>query len=191
MSGLRIDWLEAPEVPGEPAAALPGEVAWFERSERGERILGLGVARVCAARNLAGLARVLEAQAPSFRVVGEAQLGGAVWLGTALFDPVREGASSGTPGARFVLPRVAFLTRPFDGPVLHPLWWKNFGPDYNRATAEAAAELGLPLVDVYSYFKGRDEYFADESHFTRAGHELAGRWVATDLMPLMAAREAR
>ena len=87
--------------------------------------------------------------------------------------------------------RVVLLTRPFVGSVHHPLWWKNFGPDYNRATAEAAAELGLPLVDVYSYFKGRDEYFADESHFTRAGHELAGRWVATDLMPLMAAREVR
>lgn len=82
--------------------------------------------------------------------------------------------------------RVVFLTRPFEGPVQHPLWWKNFGPAYNRATVESAAAHELPLVDLYTYFKGRDRYFADESHFTRAGHELAGRWVAEDLLPLVA-----
>lgn len=81
--------------------------------------------------------------------------------------------------------RVVLLTRPFDGPVYHPQWWKNFAPGYNRATAAAAAELGLPLIDVYTLFKGRSRYFADESHFTRAGHELAGREVATGLLPVV------
>lgn len=87
--------------------------------------------------------------------------------------------------------RVVFLTRPFHGSAHHPLWWKNFGPDYNRATVEAAERADLPLVDLYSYFKAKTSLFADESHFTRAGHELAGQWVARDLLPVLDAVAAR
>jgi lysophospholipase L1-like esterase len=73
--------------------------------------------------------------------------------------------------------KVVLLTRPYVGPIEHPLWWKNRGADYNTATIEVAAELGVPVIDVYSYFKGRDRLFADESHFTAEGHRLAAQFI--------------
>ena len=82
--------------------------------------------------------------------------------------------------------RVVFLTRPFDGPVTSPLWWKSFGADYNLATVEVAGDEGVPVIDLYSGFKGQSRFFSDESHFTRAGHELAGRLVFTELQPVLA-----
>lgn len=85
-------------------------------------------------------------------------------------------------GARMVL-----LTRPSIGPVRDPNWWKAFAPRYNLATVEMAAEEGLPVVDVYSFFKEEAEYFNDESHFTPAGHELAADIIAAHVDPLVAA----
>ena len=78
------------------------------------------------------------------------------------------------------------LTRPFEGEIDSDTWWKNFGEAYNLATAETAAELEAPLIDVFSYFKGREALFRDESHFTRRGHELAADWIALGLEPVLA-----
>jgi lysophospholipase L1-like esterase len=77
------------------------------------------------------------------------------------------------------------LTRPYIGAVTAPEVWKNRAPDYNLATAEVAGEEGVLLVDLYSFFKDRDALFADESHFTAEGHQLAGSVIADHLRPLL------
>lgn len=77
------------------------------------------------------------------------------------------------------------LTRPFVGPVTDELWWKNFGADYNRVTARVAAEAGVLLIDLYSFFKPREELFADESHFTAPGHRAAAEIVRLHLEALL------
>jgi lysophospholipase L1-like esterase len=73
--------------------------------------------------------------------------------------------------------RVVLLTRPYTGRIDDEYWWKNFAYEYNLATAEVAAKEDVLLVDVYSYFKGKPDYFADESHFTAAGHRLAAEII--------------
>ena len=83
---------------------------------------------------------------------------------------------------------VVLLTRPYMGPIDNPLWWKNRAADYAAATIDVAAELEAPLVDVYSYFKGRDELFADESHFNDEGHRLAAEVIFDHIQPLIASR---
>jgi lysophospholipase L1-like esterase len=83
--------------------------------------------------------------------------------------------------------RIVLLTRPYVGPIDNPTWWKNRGADYNGATADIAREQSVPLIDVYSFFKGRDELFADESHFTAEGHVLAAQVVFDRLKPVIAA----
>lgn len=83
---------------------------------------------------------------------------------------------------------VVLLTRPYVGPVDRPLWWKNRAADYNEATAEVATQRGVMLVDVYSFFKDRDDLFADESHFTDEGHRLAAATIFDHIRPLVTAR---
>ncbi|MCP4201036.1 MAG: hypothetical protein GY769_03795 [bacterium] len=78
-----------------------------------------------------------------------------------------------------------FLTRPFTGSINDPLVWKNFAFDYNAATVEIAAQQAAMVVDLYSYFKGRPEFFSDESHFTADGHRLAAAIVADHLKPYL------
>ena len=41
----------------------------------------------------------------------------------------------------------------------------------------------LPLIDLYHDFKDREDFFLDESHFTREGHERAARIVYRHLLP--------
>ncbi|MFQ5526529.1 MAG: SGNH/GDSL hydrolase family protein [Thermoanaerobaculia bacterium] len=77
------------------------------------------------------------------------------------------------------------LTRPFVGPVDSVHKWKYSAFDYNAATIEIAARENVLVVDLYSSFKGRDELFSDESHFTDEGHRLAGGIVADHLAPLL------
>ncbi|HUF46236.1 MAG TPA: GDSL-type esterase/lipase family protein [Vicinamibacterales bacterium] len=83
--------------------------------------------------------------------------------------------------------QVVLLTRPYIGPIDDPLWWKNRGADYAAATVEVADEEDVMLVDVYSFFKGRDALFADESHFTDEGHRLAADLIFEHLRLLVAA----
>jgi lysophospholipase L1-like esterase len=85
---------------------------------------------------------------------------------------------------------VVLLTRPYEGQIDGPYWWKNWGDDYNVATADVARQTGVPIVDVYSFFKDRTDLFADESHFTAEGHQLAARIVFDHLRPLIAGRVA-
>lgn len=73
--------------------------------------------------------------------------------------------------------RVILLTRPFVGENHDPLWWKNFGPQYNAATVQVAEQESVPVIDIYTLFKDDESYFADESHFTGAGHERAARLI--------------
>lgn len=80
---------------------------------------------------------------------------------------------------------VVLLTRPYVGESNHPLWWKNLGADYNAATAEVAAAQAAPVVDMYTAFRDRRVYFADESHFTREGHALAAELILSQLAPLV------
>lgn len=78
-----------------------------------------------------------------------------------------------------------FLTRPFVGSVDDPQKWKYAAFDYNAATVETAVAEGAFVVDLYSFFKGREELFSDESHFTDEGHLIAGRIVADHLVPML------
>ena len=84
--------------------------------------------------------------------------------------------------------QVVFLTRPFIGEFDNPLRWKNLAPRYNLATVEVGIEEGLPVVDFYSHFKGRADLFADESHFTVEGHELAARLLLQELRPYLSGK---
>ncbi len=80
---------------------------------------------------------------------------------------------------------VVLLTRPYTGDVRGPRRWKTFAHLYNAASAEVADSEDLPLVDLYTLFKGRAAYFADESHFTAPGHRLAAEIVLETLEPLL------
>lgn len=80
---------------------------------------------------------------------------------------------------------VALLTRPYIGEIPNARWWKNWGADYHEATADVARAEGVPFIDVYSFFKGRDELFADESHFTEEGHRLAAELILEQLRPVI------
>lgn len=78
-----------------------------------------------------------------------------------------------------------FLTRPYELPSQSDDWWKNEAATYNRTTVEVALAAGAEVVDFYTHFKGRRDYFADESHFTDAGHERAARIAELELAPLL------
>jgi phospholipase/lecithinase/hemolysin len=56
------------------------------------------------------------------------------------------------------------------------------GSLYTAATVSGAAARDVPVIDVYSRFKTSDDLFADESHFTDAGHQLAARAIARELV---------
>jgi lysophospholipase L1-like esterase len=78
--------------------------------------------------------------------------------------------------------RIVFLTRPYVGESDDADWWKVRGSRYNAATVSVAAARDVPVIDVYSRFKTSDDLFADESHFTDAGHQLAARAIARELV---------
>jgi lysophospholipase L1-like esterase len=80
---------------------------------------------------------------------------------------------------------VVLLTRPYMGSLNDEVQWKTHAPAYNAATVQVARREGVAAIDLYSLFKGKDELFADESHFTEEGHRLAARIVFEDLRPLL------
>jgi lysophospholipase L1-like esterase len=86
---------------------------------------------------------------------------------------------------------VVLLTRPFVGPVRKENWWKQFGQEYNLATAEVAEQQEAMVVDIYSFFKGQERFFSDESHFTAEGHRRAADILAIHLRPWATAGRAR
>jgi lysophospholipase L1-like esterase len=86
---------------------------------------------------------------------------------------------------------VVLLTRPFTGPSPTPLWWKNFAPQYTAATLELAEQADVPVVDVYSFFKGCTDCFADESHFTEKGMRLMAELLYEKIHKHVEARAAQ
>jgi lysophospholipase L1-like esterase len=124
-------------------------------------------------------------------------------LGELLLSALDRGSRSGSLGPRVSLDdyranleqmiargrarnaQVVLLTRPHTGGIDNPFWWKNRAADYNTATVEVAARHRVTLVDVYSFFKNRDALFADESHFTAEGHQLAAAVILDHIRPLL------
>jgi lysophospholipase L1-like esterase len=87
--------------------------------------------------------------------------------------------------------RIVLLTRPFTGESPNAWWWKHVAPEYNAATIDVGKRNGVPVIDVYSYFRYGPEYFNDESHFTEAGHRRMAEFVYEQLRPLVGPREPR
>jgi lysophospholipase L1-like esterase len=77
------------------------------------------------------------------------------------------------------------LTRPYHGALRPAMGWKSFAHEYNAVTAEVAESLDLPLVDLYTHFKDRDDLFTDESHFNAEGHRLAAEIVYQRIQPFL------
>ncbi len=77
------------------------------------------------------------------------------------------------------------LTRPYYGNMPPVIRWKSFAHEYNAMTAEVAKRLDLPLVDLYTHFRDRDELFVDESHFNPEGHRLAAQIVHQHIQPFV------
>lgn len=80
---------------------------------------------------------------------------------------------------------VVLLTRPYVGGINNQLWWKNFAHQYNQATGEVAENENVTLVDVFSFFKNKEELFADESHFTEQAHRDAAQIICDAIRPLL------
>lgn len=98
-------------------------------------------------------------------------------------DEYRENLRTMVSMARESGARPILLTRPYVGPIAEWDSWKRYAHSYNAATVELADALEAPLVDLYSEFKGCDEMFADESHFTASGHREAAELVLDRLLP--------
>jgi lysophospholipase L1-like esterase len=81
--------------------------------------------------------------------------------------------------------QVVLLTRPFTGPSQNEHWWKNFAPEYNAATREVGKSNDVPVIDIYAEFEGKDQYFSDEAHFTKEGHQLAAQIIYDRILPLL------
>jgi len=64
------------------------------------------------------------------------------------------------------------------------MWWKNFAPEYVKATLEVGKNYDVPVIDMYTQFKDKEEYFADESHFNEKGHRLAAKIIYDQIKPL-------
>ena len=63
--------------------------------------------------------------------------------------------------------------------------WRRTVPAYNRALLDVAAAQGVAAIDVRRWAHGRQPApFADESHFTFAGHEAFGNHLARELVRL-------
>jgi len=83
---------------------------------------------------------------------------------------------------------VVLLTRPFIGKSHHPLWWKNFAPEYNALTLAVAEERGVPAIDVHALFAGEREHFVGESHFNDRGNRRMAQRLAERLPELTGVR---
>ena len=81
--------------------------------------------------------------------------------------------------------KVVLLTRPFTGASPNELWWKNYAPEYNAATREVGKLNNVLVIDICSEFEGKDQYFSDEAHFTKEGHERAARIIHDGIRPLL------
>lgn len=81
--------------------------------------------------------------------------------------------------------QVVLLTRAFVGESHTPLWWKNFALSYNGVTARVSRSNNVPVIDIHSYFNDKEEYFAGEACFNKAGHKLAAKIIYENIKPLI------
>ena len=81
--------------------------------------------------------------------------------------------------------KVILLTRPFIGKSPNAFWWKNFAPKYNAATIELAKDNDVPVIDIYSYFKDKMDFFSDESHFNQRGHRYMAKIIYENIKALL------
>ena len=90
--------------------------------------------------------------------------------------------------ARRLNARPVLLTRPHELAVeqlRQASGWRRTVPAYNRALLDVAAAQGVAAIDVRRWAHGRPTApFADESHFTFAGHEAFGNHLARELVRL-------
>ncbi len=77
------------------------------------------------------------------------------------------------------------MTRPYIGETSDPNLWKSRAAEYRLHTIAVAKREKAALVDLYAWFKDRDAYFADESHFQPEGHRLAALIIAREIAPLL------
>src|SRR5205823_14641569 len=68
-------------------------------------------------------------------------------------------------------------------------WWKTFEPDYNAIVTEVARTSGVPSIDIYSHFKDKPELFADEAHFTEAGHRQMAQFIYDNVASVLSRSE--
>jgi lysophospholipase L1-like esterase len=61
--------------------------------------------------------------------------------------------------------KVVLLTRPSEDPP----------SPYDLVTIRVAKSNAVPVIDVYSLFRGKHEYFQDENHFNEEGHRLMAK----------------
>ncbi|MCX6356107.1 MAG: SGNH/GDSL hydrolase family protein [Candidatus Aureabacteria bacterium] len=80
---------------------------------------------------------------------------------------------------------IILLTRPYLGESVNTMWWKTYAPAYRDATIDIAKERGVPLIDLYSIFKSREDCFNDEAHFNEKGHREAARIIYERILPLL------
>ncbi|MGE3063626.1 MAG: SGNH/GDSL hydrolase family protein [bacterium] len=70
--------------------------------------------------------------------------------------------------------RVVFMTRPYAYDSVFfktDSTFRRFVPEYNETLRVFASENQAELLDIEGEFFGREEYFADESHFNEKGYE--------------------
>jgi lysophospholipase L1-like esterase len=80
---------------------------------------------------------------------------------------------------------IVFLTRAYTGVSNWALWWKNFAPAYRLATLEVGDRHGVPVLNVYDYFRDAARYFIDESHFTPEGYQRMADFVYEHVQPFL------
>lgn len=90
--------------------------------------------------------------------------------------------------ARRLNARPVLLTRPHELAVeqlRQAPGWRRTVPAYNRALLDVAVAEGVAAIDVRRWAHGRQPApFADESHFTFAGHEAFGNHLAQEIVRL-------
>jgi lysophospholipase L1-like esterase len=81
--------------------------------------------------------------------------------------------------------KVVLLTRPYLGESSDVNIWKTYAPAYYNATIEVAHNNAIPLIDVYAYFKDKEEFFMGESHFNEKGHREAAKFIYENIKSIL------
>ncbi|MFC1599179.1 SGNH/GDSL hydrolase family protein [Candidatus Omnitrophota bacterium] len=86
---------------------------------------------------------------------------------------------------------VILLTRPYIGEagINYAFDWKKVAPTYNQLTIRTAKANNLISIDIYSYFRDREQYFTDESHLTDEGYKLVAKIVYDHLKDAISRKE--